>query len=85
MIRPKGRFSAIGKMTARRAGATATLLPNGKVLIAGGNDGSGKSLASAEIYDPDTNTFSATGSMSSPRGHAIAVLLKTGKVLSRRR
>jgi len=68
-------------MSARRAGATATLLPNGKVLIAGGNDGSGKSLASAEIYDPDTNTFSATGSLSFPRGHAIAVLLKNGKVL----
>lgn len=77
----KGRFNAIGKMSARRAGATATLLPNGKVLIAGGNEGSGKSLASAEIYDPDTNSFSATGSMSFPRGHAIAVLLKTGKVL----
>lgn len=77
----KGRFSAIGKMSARRAGATATLLPNGKVLIAGGNEGSGRSLASAEIYDPDTNTFSSTGSMNFPRGHAIAVLLKTGKVL----
>ena len=80
-----GRFTIAGKMNTRRAGATATLLPNGKVLIAGGNDGPGKSLASAEIYDPLTNTFSPTGNLNTPRGHAIAILLKTGKVLDRRR
>ena len=51
------------------------------MLVAGGNGGSGKSLASAEIYDPASNRFSSTGSLKTPRGHAIATLLKTGKVL----
>jgi hypothetical protein len=76
-----GRFAPTNKLHAQRAGATATLLPNGRVLIAGGTDGSGKSLASAEIYDPDSGGFSLTGNMNASRAHAIAVLLRTGKVL----
>ena len=68
-------------MRAQRAGAMAAPLPNGTVLIAGGNDGSGKSLATAEIYDPTTGVFSSTGSMTMPRGHAVVIPLKTGKVL----
>ncbi len=42
---------------------TATLLPGGRVLIAGGYDGRAD-LATAELYDPKTGTFSLT----SPRG-----------------
>jgi hypothetical protein len=42
-------------MTVARASATAMLLPNGKVLIAGGVGGS----TSTELYDPATNTLSA--------------------------
>jgi hypothetical protein len=76
-----GRFTSAGKMHAQRAGATATLLPNGKVLIAGGNDAAGNSLSTAEIYDPAANSFFATGDLNVPRGHAIATLLRTGKVL----
>jgi hypothetical protein len=59
----------------------ATLLSSGKVLIAGGSEGSGTSVATAEIFDPATSTFSRTGAMNSPRGHAVAIALKTGKVL----
>jgi N-acetylneuraminic acid mutarotase len=77
-----GRFTPTGKMLSRRAGATATLLPGGKVLIAGGVEALGKDVATAELYDPASNTFTLTGTMSTPRGHAIAVLLKkTGQVL----
>jgi hypothetical protein len=76
-----GRFVPTSRLHTQRAGATATLLASGKVLIAGGSDGSGKSLASAELYDPDTGSFSVTGNLNGPRAHAIAVLLKTGKVL----
>ena len=45
---------------------TATLLPNGKVLVAGGNNGSGI-LASAELYDPASGTWTATGSLNTAR------------------
>jgi len=68
-----GSFTATGDMTTARQGHTATLLPNGKVLIAGGN--------SAELYDPATEAFSATGSMTTPRGLHTATLLNNGKVL----
>jgi hypothetical protein len=60
-----GTFTATGSMTAARAAQTATLLPNGTVLITGGDDGGymgGNNLASAEIYIPQTGTFSPTGS-----------------------
>src|SRR5262249_22452843 len=70
-----GTFAATGDMTTHRARHTATLLANGKVLIAGGGS------SSAELYDPATGTFPATGSMSTARGAGIATLLNDGKVL----
>jgi len=76
-----GQITATGNLSVRRFSQSATLLPNGKVLIAGGMERNGKYDASAELYDPRTGTFTATGNMSSAReGHA-AVLLRNGKVL----
>ena len=43
-------------MNTARSIATATLLPNGKVLIAGGSGSTG-ALSSTELYDPVSNTF----------------------------
>ncbi len=45
-------------MTARRGSfPTATLLPSGQVLVAGGEDATGTELDTADLYDPATNTF----------------------------
>jgi N-acetylneuraminic acid mutarotase len=63
------------------AGHTATLLQDGKVLIAGGMRRNQDFYSSAELYDPATRKFQATGAMTVARvGHA-AVLLHSGKVL----
>ena len=76
-----GTFTATGSMGAARAGATATLLPDGRVLVAGGTSDSEAALGSAELYDPQNGTFSATGSLVAPRVSATAVLLADGRVL----
>src|SRR5262249_49361020 len=78
-------FSATGGMTATRFSHTATLLSNGKVLIAGGST-SGyfageESLASAEIFDPATDKFADTGNMLIARADHTATLLSDGTVL----
>jgi hypothetical protein len=74
-------FKATGSMAAPRTSHTATLLNTGKVLVAGGTDGSGNPIATAELYDPTTGSFSPTGSMATARAHFAATLLPSGKVL----
>ena len=75
-----------GSMVTARFLHTATLLNDGTVLITGGLDPagsqSGVSVASAEIYDPVTNSFTLlSNSMSTGRSFHTATLLGTGKVL----
>lgn len=74
-------WTPTGSMNQARMGHTATLLPDGKVLVAGGNDNSNSALASAELYDPSSGTWTATGSMNQARGGHTATLLSNGKVL----
>ncbi len=73
-------FVPTADMSVRRAGHTATLLPSGKVLIAGGFTEDGLT-ASAELYDPSSQTFALVGTMSVPRGGSTATLLLNGDVL----
>ncbi|MDD5434525.1 MAG: hypothetical protein PH343_03760 [Nitrospira sp.] len=79
-----GTFSSTGSMNTVHYGHTATLLSNGKLLIAGGVSNSfSRSFAQsvAEIYDPASGTFSRIGGMITDRHGYTATLLANGKVL----
>lgn len=78
-----GTWTPAGSMLTNRTLHTATLLPNGTVLVAGGTDSIGLDggLASAELYDPGTNTWSSAGNMNASRAGAAAALLPGGEVL----
>ncbi len=75
-----GSWTATGSLNTARDDHTATLLPNGKVLVAGGCNGSG-SLTSAELYDPASGSWTVTGSLNTARDFHTATLLPNGKVL----
>jgi len=70
-----GFWSTTGSLSSTRVGHTATLLANGKVLVAGG------STNSTELYDPATGAWSPTGSLSKEHNNHTATLLSNGKVL----
>jgi Galactose oxidase, central domain/Kelch motif len=74
-----GTWSTTGNMTAIRSGHTATLLQNGKVLVAGGFYSD--TIRTAELYDPATGTWSNTGSLNVARYWHTATLLLDGRVL----
>ncbi|MEY2540112.1 MAG: trimeric autotransporter adhesin [Verrucomicrobiota bacterium] len=73
-------FGNTGSLNIARRYYTATLLPNGKVLVAGGDNNSGET-ASAELYDPANGTWTVTGSLHFKRSQHTATLLSNGKVL----
>jgi hypothetical protein len=79
-----GTFSATGNMTTPHSGHTATLLTDGKVLIAGGLSLGFpffNVIATAELFDPATGTFTPTSEMTTPRSWHTAALLPDGRVL----
>jgi len=77
-------FSSTGSMQSARTEHTASLLSNGKVLVAGGNNVSYSSssfYSSSELYDPAVGTWSGTGALLSTRASHTATVLSSGKVL----
>ena len=79
-----GAWSPTGALVVARSRHTATLLPDGRVLVAGGQTvdlGNITTTATAEFYEPVTGTWSPTGSMTTPRSRHTATLLLDGKVL----
>jgi hypothetical protein len=71
-----GTFTATGPMTTPRAMQAAVLLPDGRVVLVGGDE-----QATAEIYDPASGTFTASGSLSTVRVFHTASLLQDGRIL----
>src|SRR5207248_1599731 len=64
-----------------RVGHTATLLNDGRLLVAGGQSSDGSYLAAAELFDPAANGWAPAGQLSRTRAGHTATLLPTGRVL----
>ena len=80
-----GRVGVAGKLSIARASHSATLLPDGRVLIAGGCTRAGCEMgddgATAEVYEPEASAFMPVGRMTTERVGHTATLLSTGQVL----
>lgn len=76
----RSAFTLTGRLSVPRTVPGLALLPNGKVLVVGGQD-TGGPTATAELYNPATGVFSPTGSMALVRGRHTVTSLTNGKVL----
>ncbi len=74
-------FTTSTNMITARANHTASLLPSGKVLVAGGVDQNNTTLSSAELFDPVSGTFGPANPMSTARSQHTATFLPNGKLL----
>jgi hypothetical protein len=84
---PTGNWTNVRSMNTARLAHTATLLANGKVLVAGGDTAFGVPAnlviptTSAEIYDPIANTWPPAAMLTTGRVYHTAALLANGRVL----
>jgi hypothetical protein len=79
VVQAQTNFTSTGSLTTARYNHTATLLPNGLLLVAGGYNYS--YIASSELYNPATGTWATTGSLNTARQNHTATLLPNGLVL----
>src|SRR5438445_139535 len=75
-----GSFSSAGLLSSRRKDHAAALLPDGRVLLVGGSNGTA-TLASTDVFNPKDNTVSRGPNLSSGRSGASATTLLNGNVL----
>jgi N-acetylneuraminic acid mutarotase len=76
-----GTWKATGALRGARHAMTATLLPSGKVLVAGGATAASDAINSSEIYDPTAKTWTLGLKMVQARSDYASIMLGTGKVL----
>jgi hypothetical protein len=79
-----GSWTSAGAISGSRTGHVATVFPDGRVLVAGGETvtrGNRRSLASAEIFALDKREWRSAGEMNCPRSEPSAILLGDGSVL----
>lgn len=79
-----GSWNRMESMSQPRTGATAVLLDDGRVMVAGGESaqrGQRRSLQTAEVYDPDGDEWRSGNEMACPRSEHAAVVLDDGTVL----
>jgi N-acetylneuraminic acid mutarotase len=81
LAQSSGTWMTTGSLNIARCAHTATLLPDGQVLVAGGEGANGTMLSSAELYNPATGKWTVTGRMATPRMEHTATLLLDGQVL----
>jgi N-acetylneuraminic acid mutarotase len=77
----RGNWVTAAPLVSPRFGQTATLLPNGQVLVAGGANLTAQYLATAEVYNPPTNSWTVVAPMDEARAFGTATLLPDGQVL----
>ena len=75
-----GTWTDIANLHNARESHTATLLPNGNVVVAGGQ-GSGNVIANTEVYSPTTGAWTTSGNLNTARASANAVLLPSASVM----
>jgi len=75
-----GTWASAASVHTPRDGHTATLLPNGNVVVAGGENNN-QAMASTEVYSPTTGSWITSGNLNTARSNASAVLLPNGSIL----
>jgi len=76
------RWKYVGSMSTARVGQAAVRLPDGEILVAGGEDSDGAPLQSAEVFSPGSGKWSAAAPMPKPAAEQSAVILPSGLVLA---